>query len=306
MNGVPFGPGVTYIKYKRFLDGKLLKGLYALGWFYFESVYVSVEQEKQDNFRWECEVRKHWVFLCFFKQLPNSRRGGLHKRDLLTRLHPKPHSPALGHAQPLSQHPNPETWWSPWAVPAQRDDGGGGGWRDAQATWGVSEGFLPSRCKPGCAASYSIQQTNSVLALLISPDVFSASTTWACNRKIFIAQRIRCRGKPAFRCKYRIEGYVVFAFLNANKKALFLGPCGRSPQPWLQHVVVILVPAGRLPAAGRPAFSPARRTLVCHWDCFASSPAWFGSCEDKSRTSTWWGYSSLWSKAARSLAACHR
>lgn len=53
-----FGPGVTYIKYKRFLDGNLFKCLYALGGVYFGHVYVSVQQEKQDNFWWECEVHK--------------------------------------------------------------------------------------------------------------------------------------------------------------------------------------------------------------------------------------------------------
>lgn len=50
IHGISFGPGVTYIKYKRFLDGKLFKCLYALWGAYFESVYVSVQQEKQDDF----------------------------------------------------------------------------------------------------------------------------------------------------------------------------------------------------------------------------------------------------------------
>lgn len=60
---------------------------------------------------------------------------------------------------------------------------------------------------------------NLVLIFFLSPDIFSASTAWACNRKIFFAQRIGCRWKPTFCCKYTIEGYVVFAFLNTCKKS---------------------------------------------------------------------------------------
>lgn len=43
-------PRVTYVKYKFLLDGKLFECLYALGWLYFESIYVSVEQKKKNNF----------------------------------------------------------------------------------------------------------------------------------------------------------------------------------------------------------------------------------------------------------------
>lgn len=90
---------------------------------------------------------------------------------------------------------------------------------DTQAICVLSlECFIPHRSKLGYAARRHPQQTNTVLILLISPDIFSASTTWACNRKIFIAQRIRWRRRPAFCCKYCAEGYVVFTFLNANKK----------------------------------------------------------------------------------------
>lgn len=160
-------------------------------------------------------------------------------------------------------HPSPTGSWQLWL----------GGWWDTRTMWGVSRCFLPPRSKPGYAASYGTQQTNSIL--LLSPDIFSASTTRACNRKIFIAQRIGWRGKPTFRCKYSVEGYVVFAFLNAHNKSecycwdhVAGRPClGRSTR------VMMLVPAGHLLAAGLPAFSPARRTLVCRWDCFASSPA---------------------------------
>lgn len=154
--------------------------------------------------------------------------------------------------------------------------------------WVVSECFVPPRSKLGYAACYHPQQTNTVLILLISPDIFSASTTWACNRKIFFAERIRCRGRPTFCCKYCAEGYVVFTFLNANKKWkcyswIHVASC---PCLGFQHTVVALIPAGHLLAAGHPAFSPARRTVACRWDCSASSPAWFGNCEENSKVST--------------------
>lgn len=93
-------------------------------------------------------------------------------------------------------------------------------------------------------------------------------------------------------------------------KVSFPGPChypqlcGWLPLPQWQQAAMTLVPAGRLLAAGHPAFSPAQRTSVCHWDYFASSPAWFGSCEDKRKASTWWACSLLWPKAAQTSCAC--
>lgn len=196
----------------------------------------------------KCVSRKHRVFLCFIKQLPNCHRSSLHKRGSLTippaNLVPQPRG---AHSYPshsastqwpdgppgrdtLTGWPSPMgSWWWWWL----------GGWWDTHVMWGISGCFLLPRSKPGYAASYNTPQTDSVLVLL-SPDIFSASAAWACKRKIFITQRIRCRGKPTFCCKYRVEGYVVFAFLNASKKwkchsqdRVVGCPClSDSTQPW--------------------------------------------------------------------------
>jgi len=61
--------------------------------------------------------------------------------------------------------------------------------------------------------------------------------------------------------------------MQARNQSIIPGAVQPIAPAWGQHAVVTFVPAGRLLAAGRPAFSPARRTLVCRWDCFASSPA---------------------------------
>lgn len=84
----------------------------------------------------------------------------------------------------------------------------------------VPGGFLPPKPKPGSGACCNTHQTNPKnLILLISPDVFSASAIWARYRKLLIAQRVSCRGKPTVGRKYGIEGYVVLALLKAGRKS---------------------------------------------------------------------------------------
>lgn len=75
-------PRVAYVKYKFFLDGKLFECLYALGWLYFESIYVSVEQKKRTTLgeSGKCLSRICcFSFRCFFCYLIGSHCGGLKK-----------------------------------------------------------------------------------------------------------------------------------------------------------------------------------------------------------------------------------
>lgn len=140
------------------------------------------------------------------------------QKGLVNQTPPKSHSPVPGYTQLwLSQCLCPVTCRSLWAGALQKatavgDSATGGTLRLLVGSLWV---FSPTQ---GYAVIYHPQQTDTVLILLISPDIFSAFTTWACNRKIFFAQRIRCRGRPTFCCKYCAEGYVVFTFLNVNKK----------------------------------------------------------------------------------------
>lgn len=186
-----------------------------------------------------CISRKRWIFLCFFKQLPNCHRGSLHKRDLLTRPHPNLIPQPWG-AHSCPSHSARDQW--PWAealqqaIPAQWDPGGGGSVAGATLRpCGVSLGVFSHPGSNQAMQQATISNKKTRLILLLSPDIFSASATWACNRKIFIAQRIRCRGKPTFCCKYSIEGYVVFAFLNAQKKSKRYSRDRVASRPCLGH-----------------------------------------------------------------------
>lgn len=97
----------------------------------------------------------------------------------------------------------------------------------------VSRDF--SHSEPSCAVQQAATPNtqNTLLILWISPGSFRASTVWAWNRKLLIAQRIRRRGKPAFRCEDSVEGDVVLAFLKGGRKGQCY-PHGREPGgiPW--------------------------------------------------------------------------
>lgn len=144
----------------------------------------------------QCTSRKRWVFLCFFKQFPNCHRGSLHKWGWLSRPYPNltpqywgahscPSHSTWAHVCPLSSRPDVSLGRdTPKCCPSLM--GSQRWWCDIQATLSIWV-FLLSRTKTGYAASYNTQQTNPGFILLLSPDIFSAPTIWACNRKTFIA-----------------------------------------------------------------------------------------------------------------------
>ena len=185
-----------------------------------------------------CVSRKLWVFSVSLSSCLTVSKV-VTQKGLVNQTPPNPHTP---HSCPS---------YSAWAR-----------WPDGPSGQGHPDGcFLPHRSTPGYAASCNTQQTTSVLISHLSPDVFNASTTWACNREIFIAQRTGCRWKSTFRGKHSIEGYVVFAFLNASEKSKHYS--------W-----------GR--AADRPCLGTARgRDIRTCWTFACSrSPSFFTSSEN--------------------------